>query len=307
MPATPFCTEADCSLGNCRVLLEREATYRRDGRTERLRFEHRLCERCRMGFVHPVPADDVLACFYTEDYAYYAPAGDHPDLEAGSWKYKLARLRYLHLAAPTAANRLRTLPARLAEVVARKIFSFTLAVPLNLDAGSRILDYGFGTGSWLLTMRRLGYRHLAGYDIAANAHRGEELAAAGIRVTSDLADLAAGSLDCVRLEHVFEHLTDPLGVLRALHRLLRPAGLLVMTFPAIYPWLGIEKLEESPFLGYLQLPIHLAHHSIESASRLVRSAGLELVALRITRPERFITLLARRPEAAGSPSGALQP
>src|SRR5689334_446249 len=120
-------------------------------------------------------------------------------------------------------------------------------------------------------MRRRGYRNLAGYDIAANAERGSGLAAAGIRIVAagELPEVPAESFDCIRLEHVFEHLPDPLGTLRALHRLLARGGFLAMTFPTIYPWLEVEDLESSPYLPYLQLPIHLAHHSIESCSRLL--------------------------------------
>jgi SAM-dependent methyltransferase len=293
----PFCTDRDCSLANCRVLLEREAAYTRDGRRERLAFEFRRCERCRMGFVNPVPADDVLACFYTSDYAYYQAAGEQPEAEAGSWKYRIAKLRYLQRMAPGPVHRLASLLAALAERLTRKSVTFTLGVPLTLPKDARILDYGYGTGVWLLSMRLLGYSRLLGYDIAPNASRREELEARGIEVVpagGGLSGLAAASLDCIRLEHVFEHLAGPLEVLRSLRRVLRPGGILVMTFPSIYPWLR-EDLAASPHLEYLQLPIHLAHHSAESALRLLRVAGFEGTVLRVTARERFITLMARRP------------
>lgn len=250
-----------------------------------------------MGFVNPVPDPEVLACFYTGDYAYFQPTGEQQRLEAGSFKYKVARLRYLDLFAPGPANRLASLAAALVERLAGKTVTYTLGVPLTLPKASRILDYGYGTGLWLLSMQLLGWSHLQGYDIASNARRGEELASRGIQVVppGGLPDLARASLDCVRLEHVFEHLEDPLGTLRSLHRLLRPGGLLLMTFPTIYPWLGMEDLAFSPYLDFLQLPIHLAHHSAESAWRLVRAAGFEKIASRITARERFMTLAARKP------------
>lgn len=286
------------------MLLEREATYRCGDRVERASFALRLCTRCHLAFVDPAPPEDMLASFYTSDYAYYAAAGDHPSHEAGSWKYKLARMRYLDLTQPSATNRARSLLAVVAELLARKTITFTLGVPLTMSTSSRILDYGYGTGSWLLAMSLLGYSHLAGYDLASNAHRREELAANGIQVVppGGLSELTAHSLDCVRLEHVFEHLPDPLGVLRMLHRLLRPHGRLLMTFPSIYPWLRVKDLVGSPFLDYLQVPVHLAHHSLESSSRLLRAAGFEVAASRITRRERFITLMARKQERPGSSS-----
>ena len=291
MPA-PFCTEPDCTLANSRVLLEREAPYTRDGRPERLAFELRLCSQCRMGFVHPVPDEETLAAFYTSDYPYFQDAGELPETEAKSWKYRVARLRY-------SGNPLAAAGAALVEVLARKTATFSLGVPLTLPRSARILDYGYGSGAWLLSMRALGYSRLLGCDIAANTQRGRELAARGIEVfqPGDISGIEAASLDCVRLEHVFEHLAEPLAVLGSLRRLLRPEGLLLMTFPSIYPWLGIRDLASSPHLDHLQLPIHLAHHSVESATRLVRAAGFEGVATRVTARERFITLMARKPAA----------
>jgi SAM-dependent methyltransferase len=297
-----ICTDPDCSLENSRVLLRHEAAYSRDGQRHRFPCELRLCGRCQMGFVHPVPAADVLACFYTGGYAYYQDPGHHPSTEARSWKYKLARWRYRHLLAPNAANRLLSLAAAGAERLARKTVTFTLGVPLGLPEDSRILDYGYGTGSWLASMRILGYANLLGYDIAANTQRAAELATLGVQVIppDGLSGLEAASLDCVRLEHVLEHLADPLAVLRSLHGLLRPRGLLLMTFPTIYPWLDFEDLTTCPFLDYLEIPIHLAHHSVPSSQRLLRAAGFEVIALRMTARERFLTLMARKPAATDS-------
>ncbi|HEX4494690.1 MAG TPA: class I SAM-dependent methyltransferase [Thermoanaerobaculia bacterium] len=299
MPA-PFCTDPDCSLANSRVLLTGAAAYTRDGRSEQLPYELRLCDRCHLGFVHPVPAEDVLACFYASDYAYYQDAGRQPASEARSWKYRAAGLRYRALLAPGLRHRLAKGFAALVERLTRKTFTFTLGVPLALPKGSRILDYGYGTGSWLLSMRRRGYSALLGYDIAANTYRRDELAAQGLRIVPRLSDLADASLDCVRLEHVFEHLADPLAVLSSLMRKLRPGAFLVMTFPTIYPWLDVQDLASSPFLPHLQLPIHLAHHSLESSARLLRAAGFVDVVQRLTARERFITLMARRPLDGGS-------
>jgi SAM-dependent methyltransferase len=300
LSAHPFCPEPGCALANTRVLLQGEVPYEdAGGRPARLPYEYRLCTRCHMGFVHPTPSEEVLERFYTSDYAYYQDAGDHPGREAGSLKYALARLRYRHLTRPGVLQRAGSAAAALVEGLSRKTVTFTLGIPLTLPKDAHFLDYGYGTGAWLQALRLLGYSHLAGYDIAANRERGRELQAQGIEVIPQggLANRPAAALDCVRLEHVFEHLVDPLGALRELHRLLRPGGLLVMTFPSIYPWLRMKDLASSPFLTYLQLPIHVAHHSVESAARLVAAAGFTGIRTRITHRERFITLLARRGKA----------
>lgn len=301
MPAYRHCTDPACSPADCVAVLRGEAAPPgAAGPGAAFSYTLRLCARCRMGFVDPVPAEEVLAGFYAEDYPYYAPPDEHPDREARSLKYRLAALRHRALCAPTAANRARSLAAALGEWAAAKTVTFTLGIPLALPDNARILDYGFGSGSWLLAMRRRGYSRLAGYDIAANAHRAPNLAAQGIQVIAPgaLGDQEDAAFDCVRLEHVFEHLADPPAVLREIHRLLRPGGRLVMTFPSIYPWLEVADLAASPHLAHLQLPIHLAHHTLESSTRLVRAAGFDDVAARITRRDRYITLMAQRRSAA---------
>lgn len=301
MPAYRHCTDPGCSPANSVAVLQGEAApLGPAGPGAAFSYTLRICTRCYMGFVDPVPTEEVLAGLYAEDYTYYAPAGEHPEREARSLKYRLAALRYRALCAPGAANRVRAMVAALGERVAAKTVTFTLGIPLALPDTARILDYGFGTGSWLLAMRRRGYSRLAGYDIAANAHRAPDLASQGIQVVASgtLRDQADAAFDCVRLEHVFEHLADPPAVLREMHRLLEPGGRLVMTFPSVYPWLEVADLAASPDLDHLQLPIHLAHHTLESSTRLVRAAGFEGVVARITRGDRSITLLAHRRSAA---------
>ncbi len=298
MAIPPLCSAPECSLANTAVWLRGTAPYRRNGEPRVLDYELRRCSRCDMAFVHPTPSAEVMACFYSPEYTYYAPVPEETaEREARSWKYSVARLRYAFLLAPGALSLAQSLAGKVAELLSGRIVSFTLGVPLRLPEETPILDFGCGSGTWLRSLARRGYRNLLGYDLDANQGCREELELQGVRVLSPatLLEVPPGSLGCVRLEHVFEHLTDPPGTLRLLFGLLRPRGLLVMTFPSVYPWTAIEDLASSPALPHVQLPIHLAHHSIASATRLVRDAGFEVVGTRITRREKLITMLARRP------------
>jgi SAM-dependent methyltransferase len=301
MAIPPLCSTPECSLANTNVWLRGTAPYRRDGETQVLHYEFRRCARCEMAFVHPTPPAEVMACFYSPEYTYYAPVPEATtEREARSWKYSVAPLRYAFLLAPGPLTLVQSLAGRMAEVISGKIVSFTLGVPLLLDKETPILDFGCGSGTWLRSLARLGYRNLLGYDLDANQACRREPDLRGVRILSPatLRQVPPGSLGCVRLEHVFEHLTDPPGALRLISELLRPGGMLVMTFPSVYPWAAIEDLGSSPALPHVQLPIHLAHHSTASATRLLRDAGFEVAGLRITPRERLITTLARRPGSA---------
>lgn len=97
-------------------------------------------------------------------------------------------------------------------------------------APARVLDYGCGSGEYLLQLEPLGYT-LSGaeYDPKLLA----ALAAKGI----EIADVAAldeswnGSFDHITLSHVLEHVPDPEGLLGRLFAMLKPGGSLYLVLP----------------------------------------------------------------------------
>jgi SAM-dependent methyltransferase len=258
-------------------------------------FEFRRCDLCDMGFVRPWPSAGQVAALYSADYTYYADESAGAAREGRSLKFALAGLRYLHLVKPGLRSRFAAMVAALLELGARKTFSYSLGLPLDLPLDTPMLDYGCGTGAWLFAMQQRGYSQLAGFDIAANTGFRSRLAKEGIQVfdQAGLDEVPPGAFRLVRLEHVLEHLQSPARTLARIHQLLQPGGWLVLTIPSIYPWLNFPDLANSPHRPHLQLPMHLIHHSRESVERLIAAAGFELRGSRITWRERFITVAAQ--------------
>jgi len=262
----------------------------------RFRFALVYCPECHMAFVDPFPPRQVLDALYRADYPYHGASAPGV-LGSYTRKLRIAAIRHRPLVGCGGLGRGLAKLVAGAERVARRTASYSLGVPPALPRDARILDFGFGTGDWLRAMRRLGFRHLYGHDVASNRENRERLRQRGIAASSDHPAEAFPEVrfDCVRLEHVFEHLPEPIDELRRLRRLLRPGGWLVMTFPSFDPWRPVETLSESPHLEHLQLPIHLVHHSRESARGFVEAAGFELRALRMMKPYAYISLAARSP------------
>lgn len=287
------CPRQNCSLETTRVILRGD--FPGSGEP----FEFRRCELCDMGFVSPWPSAEKVAALYSADYTYYADESDGAAREARSWKFALAGMRYLHLLQGGLRARLAAAVAAAIELGARKTFSYSLGLPLDLPLNAPMLDYGCGTGGWLLAMRERGYSRLAGFDIAANTGYRARLEKVGIQVFDqrELDEAPAGKFQLIRLEHVLEHLQTPTRTLARIHQLLEPGGWLVLTIPSIYPWLNFPDLANSPHRPHLQLPMHLTHHSRESVERLVTAAGFDLRGIRVTWRERFITLAAQAPRA----------
>jgi len=106
--------------------------------------------------------------------------------------------------------------------------------PIKLNANSRILDVGCGTGRLLETLHYFGFRDLSGAD-AFICHEIATPSGVAIKPQS-LADIE-GEYDLVMLHHVFEHLPNPKAALREIHRLLAPGGTALIRMPvASFAW-----------------------------------------------------------------------
>lgn len=96
----------------------------------------------------------------------------------------------------------------------------------------RLLDVGCGNGARLAQFRALGW-DVYGQDVdpAATAYA-REMFGLDVRL-GRLEDTAFehGFFDCVTLNHVIEHVHDPVGMLRECRGLLKPGGLLVVVTP----------------------------------------------------------------------------
>lgn len=101
-------------------------------------------------------------------------------------------------------------------------------------SGKRILESGCGTGRWMAFFERLGHRAV-GIDDSAGPLRVARQHDAALRLVR--ADILAcpfqdASFDAVFSSYVAEHFEDgPEPLLREIHRLLRPDGVLILIVP----------------------------------------------------------------------------
>jgi len=140
----------------------------------------------------------------------------------------------------------------------------------GLPPGGRVLDVGCGRGVILGLLADRGFE-VHGVERAASATQGVD-ARATIRVAPRLAEAGYpdGYFDEVVIWHVLEHLDDPLGTLREVHRILRPGGRLVVAVPNFS---SAQARWSGPAWFHLDAPRHLFHFSLDALRRLLNGTG----------------------------------
>ena len=95
----------------------------------------------------------------------------------------------------------------------------------------RLLDVGCGTGAWLLTMRELGWQ-VEGLDFDENAVQMATLRGLTVHTGSlEAQSFPDECFDVVTLNHVIEHLPDPVATLAECRRILKKNGQLILSTP----------------------------------------------------------------------------
>jgi 2-polyprenyl-3-methyl-5-hydroxy-6-metoxy-1,4-benzoquinol methylase len=162
------------------------------------------------------------------------------------------------------------------EAINRPVLS---RVPL---AAKRILDLGCGSGALGYEIKTAHPCHVTGVTFSK-----EEAAIACKRLdevrTQDLNAFSADgfdSFDCVICSHVLEHLHDPESVLREIHKLLRPDGVLIIALPNVLFWKQRLQFLRGRFRyteGGLMDRTHARFFDWESANNMLRNAGFAIL------------------------------
>lgn len=183
------------------------------------------CNLCAAVFIHPWLTDEELASYYPEDYGRYRPSRS------------LDRKRYAGLRRFVLENyygypsRNSETPSRAKKTIAF-FFSFVMAreaIPYRGDG--RFLDVGCGGGSYLYRLRQWGWDVYGVEPSQAGTAQARSLGLNVYHGRLKEAGFQDAFFDVVRLHHVLEHLTDGVGTMREIRRILKPEGKVYITVP----------------------------------------------------------------------------
>jgi 2-polyprenyl-3-methyl-5-hydroxy-6-metoxy-1,4-benzoquinol methylase len=156
-------------------------------------FRYWECAACRTVFVDPIPSDETFALMYAKaDYH----DRHYEDQDASAYKESARLLRGV------------------------------------LPAGASVLDYGCGTGGFLMALRAEELMPVGvEFDEAAARAAGRNANCETLSVEEFRSLRGVRQFDALHLGDVLEHLPDPKDTLQSLLPSLRPGGLLFVEGP----------------------------------------------------------------------------
>lgn len=202
------------------------------------------------GFLHvwPLPTEDSLAELYKEEY--YTQSKIEKDAEDQDWQG-------IHW-----QDRFQVFEAQLAQ------------------DQRKILEIGCAAGFFLAYGEKRGWRGFGVEPSAlASAYARDEL---GLQVHTGLFEAFASStgerFDVIHMEHVLEHVLDPVEVLGLARHLLEPGGLISIIVPNDYNPVQRVAREREQLPNWWVVPEHhLNYFDHDSLGRVLETTGYELV------------------------------
>jgi 2-polyprenyl-3-methyl-5-hydroxy-6-metoxy-1,4-benzoquinol methylase len=170
---------------------------------------------------------------------------------------------------------------------------------LHFVPQGRLLDVGCGSGEWLASMGSLGWK-VDGVDFDENAVRVARQKGLAVRCGAlEQQAFPDESFDAVVLNHVIEHVPNPIGTVAECARILKPGGKLILFTPNSSSL--SHKLFKQDWRG-LEPPRHLHVFSAPNLRSLLARAGLRSVSFRpqIARSVIYESVLLRRGQSNSS-------
>lgn len=142
-----------------------------------------------------------------------------------------------------------------------------------LNNNDKILDIGCGNGFFLKCLLKHGVYELYGTERSKfSVERANKLS--GMKVFQDLNVFEDNYFDAITLFHVFEHLEKPARLINIINNLLKPNGILIISFP------NINSIQAKIFKGHwfhLDQPRHLFFPDIVYFKTYMSNSGFKLI------------------------------
>ena len=245
------------------------------------------CAECGTGYLDPRPNLKSIAAAYSSYYTHDDASGVERPPRSRWRKYRTAQRnaylnqRYGYALKPAPSE----LPRSLSTERRQRFDKYVCFLPYP-GPGARVLDVGCGNGRLLMQLRSVGWEVCG---VEPDPKSAAQAAASGLDVRVGLLEdsLPEAHFDAVTMNHVIEHLHDPLETLRRCARVLKPGGMISIATPN-FAAAGRRIFGADWFA--LDPPRHLVLFTPDSLRRALESSGFQpepSIRLRLTAKAMF--------------------
>jgi len=146
----------------------------------------------------------------------------------------------------------------------------------ELIKGSEILDFGCGRGGFIQLSKKISKRSVG---LELNKINREYINNSGVQCVNALSELNEDKFDLITLNHVFEHLNDPINILIELQKYLKDDGIIIIEVPHARDLL-LETFNLESFKNFTLWSEHLILHTKKSLEIFATNSGLHMKSMK---------------------------
>lgn len=209
-------------------------------------FTHKRCAHCATLYCSPRPPEGLLEAYYRD--------------------YKAAKMwTELLLRADTQRKALQYAP-RVERII-------SVMRKYRLQRGSLALDFGAGSGAFLICLKKTGFfKEALAMDNSPECLR--VCKKSGLKCFSGrIEDVASAMPDLISMNDVIEHIYDPKSLLKASYKMLKPGGFISIAAPNGE---GFDFKILKDKTGNITPPEHLNYFNPGSLSLLLERCGFKV-------------------------------
>jgi 2-polyprenyl-3-methyl-5-hydroxy-6-metoxy-1,4-benzoquinol methylase len=142
----------------------------------------------------------------------------------------------------------------------------------DLISNSEILDFGCGRGGFIKLTQEVSKRSVG---LELNKINRKYINDIGVQCVNHLSELKDEKFDVITLNHVFEHLNDPINILKELQSHLKSNGVIIIEVPHARDLL-LETFNLESFKNFTFWSDHLILHTKKSLESFTKNSGLQV-------------------------------
>lgn len=230
------------------------------------------CNSCNLSFTFPKPDNSTLQELYEQRYS-----GDINGIQSAPEGH-VSPYKGKSIYSYNVISKIR----KLFPFLCRKAERATGEISIQEGLNATILEIGCSDGRFLERLREQGHKNL--YGVERNKKAAETARSKGFNVNSEdisVSDWPHKKVDVIILNQVLEHVSDPIGFLKSVSRLLTTEGRIYLSLPN-YNSFFVDFY--GPAWAHWHIPFHFFTASPKSIKIIAEKAGFSVNWLKTSTP-----------------------